>query len=89
MAEHSHPPMDYDAHQRTYAGFIQLTVLTVAFCIAVVIMLAIGNAGAWGLAGLGVFLAVIGTAVGVMMKGSPWPIAIGTLVVLALFVLFG
>jgi hypothetical protein len=89
MAEHSDASMDMDAHRGTYSDFLHLTIITIAFCISIVIMLAIGNAGSWGLAGLGVFLAIVGAVVGLMMKGSPWPIVGGTIIVLALKLLIG
>ncbi len=81
--------MDMKSHEQTYEGFIHLTVLTVAFCIAIVVMLAVGNAGSWILAGLGTFLAIVGAVIGFLMKGSPWPIAIFTLGILVLKLLVG
>ena len=89
MADKSESTMDMKAHEASYEGFIHLTVLTVAFCIAIVIMLAIGNAGSWGLAGLGTFLAIVGAVIGFVMKGSPIPIAVFTLGILVLKLLFG
>jgi|GEM_PF-3431311 len=88
MAEHSES-MNIKPQEQTYEGFIHLTVLTCAFCIAIVVMLAVGNAGSWGLAGLGTFLACVGAVIGFFMKGSPWPIAIFTLGILVLKLLFG
>jgi Bacterial aa3 type cytochrome c oxidase subunit IV len=89
MADKSESTMDMKAHEAAYEGFIHLTVLTVAFCIAIVIMLAIGNAGSWGLAGFGTFLAIVGAVIGFVMKGSPIPIAVFTLGILVLKLLFG
>ena len=89
MADDTHSTIDMKPHLESYQGFIQLTILTVAFCISIVIMLAIGNAGSWGLAGLGTFLALVGATVGFMMKGSPIPIIIGTVIVLGLKLLIG
>ncbi len=80
---------DMNAHEASYQGFVRLTVLTVAFSIAIVIMLAIGNAGSWGLAGFGTFLAIVGAVIGFVMKGSPLPIAVFTLGILVLNLLFG
>jgi Bacterial aa3 type cytochrome c oxidase subunit IV len=89
MATETKASADMKAHEEAYAGFVRLTVLTVAFCIAIVIMLAIGNAGSWGLAGFGTFLAIVGAVIGFVMKGSPIPIAVFTLGILVLKVLFG
>jgi Bacterial aa3 type cytochrome c oxidase subunit IV len=89
MAEHSDATMDMDAHRETYKSFLHITTIVVAFCVAIVIFLAIGNAGAWGLAGLGVFLAIIAAIVGFLMNGSPIPIIAVTLGILVLKLLFG
>ncbi|WP_436639031.1 aa3-type cytochrome c oxidase subunit IV [Microbaculum sp. FT89] len=89
MAEKSEASVEMKQHDETYQGFIHLTTLTVAFCISVVVMLAVGNAGAWGLAGFGVFLAIVGAVVGFVMNGSPIPIAVFTLGVLVLKLLIG
>jgi len=89
MAENTDATMDMDAHEKTYTSFIHLTVLTVVFCIAVVVMLAVGNAGSWGLAGLGVFLSVIAVVVGFLMNGSAIPNIVVILGILALKLLFG
>lgn len=89
MAENTDATMDMDAHQQTYNSFIHLTVLTVVFCIAVIVMLAVGNAGAWGLAGFGVFLSVIAVVVGFLMKGSAIPNLVVIAGILGLKLLFG
>lgn len=90
MASHTESSMDYEAHRQTYAGFIHLAVLGTAYCIAVVIMLAVGGVGgSWGLAGLGIVLATIATAVGAMANGSVVPVAAVTLLILVLKLLIG
>lgn len=90
MAGHTESSMDYEAHRQTYQNFIHLAVLGSAFCISVLIMLAVGGVGgSWGLAGLGILLAVIATPVGALMNGSPMPIAVVTLGILVLKLLFG
>ncbi len=90
MAENGDATVDMTEHEKTYTGFIHLTVLTTAFCIAVVIMLGVGGVGgAWGLAGLGIFLSVIAAIVGFLMNGSALPTAAVTAGILVLKLLLG
>ncbi len=89
MAAETETHNDMKAHMESYKGFVQITVLTVAFCISIVVMLAVGHAGSWGLAGLGTFLAIVGAVVGFVMNGSPIPIAGFTLLILVLKLLIG
>ncbi|TCT13310.1 aa3 type cytochrome c oxidase subunit IV [Tepidamorphus gemmatus] len=90
MASQTESSMDYEAHRETYAGFVHLTVLGTAFCAVVVIMLAIGGVGgSWGLAALGIVLAIIATAVGAMANGSVIPLVATTLLILVLKLLLG
>lgn len=89
MAEHSEASVDMAAHEQAYNAFVRLTVLSVALAISVVIMLAVGHFGSWGLASLGVFLGIIGFVAGMLMNGSPVPIAATTAFILLLKLLVG
>jgi hypothetical protein len=79
MAEHTHSgpaelgaPMDYREHERTFAGFVALTKITVLATIAILQSLALfglASNGFW----LGVLLLIlvtIGTVIGMASRGS-------------------
>ncbi len=67
MATKTEASADMQAHEASYQGFVRPTVLTVAFSIPIVIMLAIGNARPWGLACFGTFPATVRAVIGFRM----------------------
>ncbi len=84
MAEHTHSgsaelgaPMDYPEHERTYAGFVALTKISIlATAIAMVALAIFSFGGAWGfwLGTLLVILMLIATAIGIAAKGTVRPL---------------
>lgn len=44
MAEHKHGSMDISEHEKTFAGFIKLSILVAGLSIATLIFLALVNA---------------------------------------------
>ena len=88
MAEHSHSgtaelgaPMDYPEHERTFAGFIALTKLTVFASAATLVSLALyafgGPAGFWW-GTLLLILMIVGLVIGLVAKGTVKPLVIVT-----------
>jgi fatty acid desaturase len=84
MAEHTHSgaaelgaPMDYQEHERTYAGFLTLTKLTVLASAATLVSLALyafgGAAGFWWGTLLLVLMA-IAFVIGLVAKGTAKPL---------------
>jgi hypothetical protein len=83
MAEHVHSgpaevgaPMDYPAHQRTFAGFVSLTKITSLACIATLQALALFGLAANGfwLGVLMIVLMMVASAIGLISKGSITPL---------------
>ena len=83
MAEHTHSgpvelgaPMDYPEHQRTFAGFVALTKVTVLATIAILqalVLFGIAASGFW--AGVLMIVLMLGaTTVSLLMKGSIGPL---------------
>ena len=97
MAEHAAPEYataagnDYAEHEGTYALVMKLSKVSTAAVVLIMISLAIGGvAGSWGLAGLGIVLAIVtGVIGGVSEKGTIAPIVAAGLFVVALHFLFG
>ncbi len=96
MAEHAAPEYatatgnDYAEHEATYSMVMKLSKVATAAIILIVISLAIGGvSGAWGLAGLGIVLALVTGAVsGMSEKGNLAPIVVAGVVVVGLYFLF-
>lgn len=97
MAEHAQTEYatatgnDYAEHEGTYALVMKLSKVATASIILIVISLAIGGvSGAWGLAGLGIVLALVtGVIGGLSATGTVVPVAIAGLVVVGLHFLLG
>jgi hypothetical protein len=93
MAEHTHAgpaelgaPMDYDAHRRTFAGFVALTKITILASIIILIALALygfGSGGFW-LGTVLIILMMIATGLSVVGSGTAKPL-IGVLVIGVVF----
>lgn len=97
MAEHLHSgpaelgaPMDYAEHERTFAGFVAMTKLAVGAGIATMLALVLyfyaGGAGFW-MGTLTILLMLVGTAIGLVAKGSAKPLVVVNLIALLLIVL--
>jgi uncharacterized membrane protein len=84
----SAPAMDYPEHERTYAGFMEFTKLTIFGVINVLITLILFTITDAFWSGVLMFiLTLVGVALGIMMKGAAKP-SIGVMVIgLALFLL--
>jgi Bacterial aa3 type cytochrome c oxidase subunit IV len=83
MAEHTHSgpvevgaPMDYDAHQRTFAAFVTLTKIGVLATISILQSLTLFGIAAHGfwLGVLVILLMFVATAIGILTKGSIKPL---------------
>jgi hypothetical protein len=74
MADATTPtPMDYNEHNRTYAGFLRFTSVALVWVLCIVVMLAIGGtAGAWILGGFWLVVATIASILGLAIKGLDW-----------------
>ena len=91
MAEEStQSAMDYTEHERTYAGFVALTIIGILYVITILLSLAIfGFGGSWGFS-VGILVLVIGTvtaAIGMAANGSAVAPSVGLVLSLGLFVL--
>ncbi|RXF75352.1 aa3-type cytochrome c oxidase subunit IV [Hansschlegelia zhihuaiae] len=96
MAEHVHEYAtatgnDYAEHERTYAMVMKLAKVATAALVLILISLGIGGVeGSWGLAGLGIVLALVTGVIGGMSeKGTITPVIVAAAVVVALWLLFG
>lgn len=95
MADHAHhatdiPAMDYEEHERTYAGFMHFSEVGTVAALAIVAALAVGGTKhAWGTALIGTLLTVIGTGVGIASDKISWrgPVVALVLMLLALLLL--
>jgi hypothetical protein len=96
MAEHTHSgpaelgaPMDYDAHERTFASFVSLTKITILACVNILIALTLFAFGSGGFS-LGVLLIVlmsVAVAVGLVAKGTIKPLVVVSIIGVVFFVL--
>lgn len=75
-------PMDYEEHDRTYAGFIEFTKLGIVVCINILVLLALFAFGG----GFGVFsgwillvLMLIASGIGCVMSTNRWIPSAGVL----------
>jgi len=82
---------DYSEHEGTYALVMKLSKVATASVVLIVISLAIGGvAGSWGLAGLGIVLAIVtGVIGGLSATGTVIPVVVAGVVVLALHFVLG
>lgn len=82
---------DYAEHEGTYAMVMKLSRVATAAIILIVASLGIGGVeGSWGIAGLGVVLALVTGVIGGMNeKGTIVPVLVAGLVVGALWLFFG
>lgn len=66
-------PMDYNEHNRTYAGFLRFTMVGTVWVLCIVACLAIGGTShRWGLAGFWLVIATLASVLGVAIKGLDW-----------------
>lgn len=89
MAEHYHSgpaelgaPMDYAAHERTYAAFIsmtQISVLTAIDAVLALVLFGFGRGGFW-LGALLLVLTAIAATIAIAGKGSLKPLAVVTVI---------
>lgn len=96
MAEHAHSgpaelgaPMDYAAHERTFASFVALTKITILATVDILIALALyafGSGGFW-LGTLLLFLTTIAVVIALFAKGSIRPLIVVTFIGALFFVL--
>jgi hypothetical protein len=96
MAEHAHSgpaelgaPMDYAEHQRTFAGFVTLTKITILAAAITLIALALYGFGAGGFwfGSILVLLMIVGAAISIVAKGSIKPLVAVLIVGVIFFVL--
>ena len=88
MAEHTHSgtaelgaPMDYSQHERTYAGFIAFSKITVLSGIITMIALALygfGSGGFW-LGTILILLMMVAATISIVAKGSIKPLVAVTI----------
>jgi hypothetical protein len=64
---------DFAEHEKTYEGFVRLTVVGTIWILTHVVALAIGGTtGRWFLAGFWIFVSTIAALIGLAMKGLDW-----------------
>lgn len=96
MADHVHEfttatGNDYAEHEGTYALVMKLSKVATASIILIVASLGIGGVeGSWGLAGLGIVLALVTGVIGGMSeKGTITPVLVAGALIGALWLFFG
>jgi hypothetical protein len=76
-------PMDYNEHNRTYAGFLHVAAIGTVWVLCIVAGLAIGGTShRWGLAGFWIIVGTLTSALGLFIRGLEWRATLAVLVVM-------